>query len=241
MKYKNLSPIPIERRRNVTQPRKVFHIFCEGGKTEPSYINDFIKSLGNVPYSINIVAPVGVAKTVVGKACEQRRRLESGLPEGSSLAESDEIWIVFDCDDEEKSYFDAVNVAADRGIRKACSNPSFELWLILHFEDFDAPDDHRVLQKKLRTLCPDYNPSSNKCVKFSDLQSKVPIAEARAANLRARRNRDGASRPETTFDHLTKALRVAAEPMRRNRPDELQGIRLFRPPASRHHKPGKKP
>jgi hypothetical protein len=113
------------------------HIFCEGKKTEPNYINAYIdikyptvrhmhgrdRAVITVPTSKNTPQQlVDVASSYVGS-------LENP---------SDQVWVVYDRESPRK-YIDSVhanarNMALANGINIAFSNVCFELWLLLHFK-----------------------------------------------------------------------------------------------------------
>jgi len=63
----------------------------------------------------------------------------------------DEIWCVFDVDDH-PNRDDAIERAIHDGINIAVSNPCFELWCILHYEDQTAYIDRRRAQRRAEEL-----------------------------------------------------------------------------------------
>ena len=54
------------------------------------------------------------------------------------LATRDSVWAMFDRDIH-KRFDEARDLARGNGIRLAISNPCFELWGILHYQDQNAP------------------------------------------------------------------------------------------------------
>lgn len=69
----------------------------------------------------------------------------------ASTKDFDEIWCVFDVD-AHPNLAQAVNEARQSGISVAVSNPCFELWLILHYEDRTAPIDRHDAQSRAEAL-----------------------------------------------------------------------------------------
>ncbi|MGW6195905.1 RloB family protein [Kribbella sp. NPDC055110] len=119
------------RRRSASRPeRKTILIFCEGEASEPDYLNA-LKRLpeirSNTAISLVIDPTPGLPLDLVQKAVQRRRR----------DAEIDECWCVFDVEwPQHHPHLErALRIAAAEGVRVAISNPCFELWLILHFQD----------------------------------------------------------------------------------------------------------
>ena len=79
--------------------------------------------------------------------------------------EGDVVWCVFDCDDNTNSMLrNAWELAEKNGYRIAYSNPCFEYWYLLHFDDYagyleDCDTVIRQLQKKGRL--PGYSKSDD--------------------------------------------------------------------------------
>lgn len=97
------------------------------------------------------ISPGGVPKTLVERATEMKK---AGEREANTKKDEylryDEVWCVFDIDDHPK-IADARQQARDNGIDLAISNPCFELWVLLHFQDQRAhisrcPDTRRNYQ-----------------------------------------------------------------------------------------------
>jgi hypothetical protein len=62
----------------------------------------------------------------------------------------------------------------------ARSNPCFELWLILHFQEFDRPDDHPAVQAFLKHIQPDFDKKRSSVAYFETLMPNVEEAANRA-------------------------------------------------------------
>ena len=128
----------LKRRVAVRQPRKTFVIFCEGERTEPEYLHALKRKS-----SVRDVAAVdirvetghgGVPLTLVSMAADAHSRAIS------EEAEIDEFWCVFDVEwpVNHANLKEAIDQAHRNEIAVAISNPCFELWLILHFQDQDG-------------------------------------------------------------------------------------------------------
>ena len=122
--------------------------------------------------------------------------------------EYDSIWCVFDRD-EHLYVLEAIKEAKNNGFQVAFSNPSFELWYLLHFQDQTAHIERWDVCKKLGL--PECIPNYKKGMKdlFSNLEDNLPDAIARAQKLR-KIHRDNLNKttenPSTTVDELVSFL-----------------------------------
>lgn len=121
-------------------------IFCEGEKSEPDYINGLKRLPGvrrNTAISIEIDPDQGAPLTLVEWAID---RIDDD--------EVDECWCVFDVEwpQNHPNLGRALQCARDHGIKLAVSNPCFELWLILHFEEQTAFLDTYQAERRSRHL-----------------------------------------------------------------------------------------
>jgi hypothetical protein len=123
----------------VRQPRKTIAVFCEGLRTEPEYFDALrrlpeVRDVAAVDIQIEMTAGGSAPLTLVRKAVAAKKR--NTREEG----EIDEFWCVFDVEwpSNHPNLGDAVHLAVSNGVALAISNPSFELWLMLHFRDHSA-------------------------------------------------------------------------------------------------------
>ena len=89
----------------------------------------------------------------------------------------------------------------EQGVEVACSNPCFELWLLLHDRDYDKPNDPKTLKKEVVAL--------RKRKTLPQLVAEVEAAEGRAEALSERREEERRpdGNPSTGVGRLTRALR----------------------------------
>ena len=134
-------------------PRRTFLVFCEGEKTEPDYLKALKRELGKqVSVSVEIQVDPGThgsaPLTLVEAAAEARERADY------ELGEVDEVWCIFDVEQpvNHPKLNEAVALAQTSGVKVAISNPCFELWLLLHFQDQSAPLDTKPAQRALENL-----------------------------------------------------------------------------------------
>ncbi|MGH8544323.1 MAG: RloB family protein [Gammaproteobacteria bacterium] len=205
----------LKRRRHRREPKQRFVVLCEGESTEPAYFAALERTCSSALIEVEMVAGVGVPYTIARAAVERARAL--GLARRSrkslnSFEERDEVWAVFDRD-EHPRFNEAVALCQAKGVGVARSDPCFELWLILHDEDYDRPDDRRAVQARLQQLRPEYNRRGAKRPDSDDLVSRVEDAEQRGSVQLVRRQNEGIpyGRPSTTVGDLTRAIREAAK------------------------------
>jgi hypothetical protein len=102
--------------------RQRFLIVCEGEKTEPNYFKSF-----PIPPESVVVRHVNTnTRFLVEEAMRMRDAADQKY---------DQVWCVFDRDENPAAHFNAaLQLADDNGIQYAYSNQAFELWYVLHFE-----------------------------------------------------------------------------------------------------------
>jgi hypothetical protein len=131
--------------------KKLFVISVEGSKTEPQYFAIF-----NQPQSIVLVkclkrsstesSPIQVLKKIQGYLRKE------------SLRKTDEAWIVVDKDDWTEDRLRELLQWAKKSENHgfALSNPNFEYWLLLHFEDGKGIANSQECLLRLKKHLPDY-------------------------------------------------------------------------------------
>ena len=106
----------------------------------------------------------------------------------------------------------AVEQCRSRGIKVARSNTCFEVWLILHVEDYHRPDDSKAVQRHLTNLCLGYDRRGGKSLDCTQLLERIEDAERRAERQLEESAKEGKAfgRPCTTVFQLTRSIRKAA-------------------------------
>ncbi len=123
----------LRRRRPHRQPKPRFLIVCEGIVTEPRYFKD-VRHIERSLIDLQI-EPGGTPKTLVERAVERKREADGNARKlKDDNQKYDEVWCVFDID-EHPLIPEAKDQASANGIELAISNPCFELWALLHFQD----------------------------------------------------------------------------------------------------------
>lgn len=142
-------------------------IVTEGSKTEPLYLEE-IRAAHQL-HSANVEVQPGQLGTAPIQVVRYAQQLfeQGDLYKGIRPKSFDQVYAVFDRDDHE-SYFNALNLAKslDGKLRNddkqpvtfkaMASIPSFELWLLLHYEDIQAPIHRDQVMARLKQHMPDY-------------------------------------------------------------------------------------
>jgi hypothetical protein len=145
----------LRRRRPFRVVKRRILIVCEGIVTERHYFNDLrIQTKSLVELKIE---PGGTPKTLVEKAVDLKKTAEKSAKHAKDEnLEYDFTWCVFDVD-EHSLLAEAQQQARDNDIEVAVSNPCFELWALLHFQDQHAHIERREVQRRCREHMPGYD------------------------------------------------------------------------------------
>jgi RloB-like protein len=207
----------LKRRRPFIAEQQRFILICEGEKTERAYFDALKAQYPGAQIKFEYVAPAGVPITIMDKVKARMVELRHEQRSNPS-AKADTVWAVFDRDKHDK-VAEAIAGCEGSGAQMAYSNPCFEVWLIIHHEDYHAPDDHHQVQKRYQKLDPTYDPDGSKTPDCAFLMNHVEKAEQFAENqCKCREEEDTPfGRPSTTVYNLTRAIRAAAEASRLKR------------------------
>ena len=183
--------MPKRRKPSAQTPLPTLRIFCEGEKTEPNYLNGYIRTLdSNERKKVVQVEPTTVNTAVqLVDAAIRLKELPLSLPD-------DEFWVVYDRESVTK-YSDTLHAQArlkadNAGIKIAICNVCFEYWFLIHFVDTDAPysnyDDlikNSALKTEIKKECGcDYEKSLRSI--FEMLKDRMAEARKRASRLNAK-------------------------------------------------------
>lgn len=195
----------LRRRPSRLEPRPRILIVCEGTQTEPTYFEGLKKEEAVRLVEIVVEDSGGVPKTLVARAAKLKRDAEKlSKRRRDNTLRYDEVWCVFDID-AHPGVSEAKIQARDNGIALAISNPCFELWILLHFQDqtahIERSDAQRACRRHLKTF--------KKAVAYSDLRDGYEEAVGRAVELdkQQERNAQEGANPTTWVYRLTERLR----------------------------------
>lgn len=203
-------PPKLQRRAAIRQPKIALLIFCEGKNTEPLYLEAFANEYGNDLVRIKVVGPAGAPMTMVETAKSEKVKAAKSK---NSFENFDQVWVIFDRDEHPK-VDQAISEAVAAGLKVGFSNPCFEVWLLLHHGEYDAPDHRHVVQKKYAGLDSQYDPKGSKSLDYPSLSSGYQDACKRAVRMRTRREEEGGpmSEPYTDVDILTELIVANGRP-----------------------------
>lgn len=129
--------MPKKKTLNIRQLLPVLHIYCEGEKTEPNYIEKYLQVKSNGDRRKQVVKVEPTKKNTPLQLVEEAIKLKSSCPD------DDIFWVVYDRESiakyPDKLHKIAYDKAAKNNIEIALSNVCFELWILLHFKQNTAP------------------------------------------------------------------------------------------------------
>ena len=157
-----------KRNQNNRKPYSFIYIFTEGEKTELVYFkfkkgeirrNDIKIEINGKGY--NTTSLVDFALNFIKK-----EKIDLNI---------DECWVVFDKDDFNKNFNEAINKAEKNGLKVAYSNESFELWFLLHFNLMNSAigrnDYNNKITENYRKITKD------KKYKYDKVASVLPLVD----------------------------------------------------------------
>ena len=175
------------------QVKKTIVVVCEGTKTEPQYIDALaaepdVRDVAAVHIRQEGADEGAVPLTLVKRAIQIQVRAEK------ESGEVDEVWCIFDVEwpTNHPHLREAVSLANEHGIHLAISNPCFELWLILHFEQCGRFLDNDEARHRRKAL--DSKP--NKRIDPKVYMENRALATERAAWLDQKHERDRTDFPD---------------------------------------------
>lgn len=113
------------------------HIFCEGEKTEPIYLNGYLNKFHDSNRRLQVVKVQKTKKNTPVQLVEEAIKLKDVTPP------QDIFWVVYDRESKSK-YSDflhkkALDQALKYNINVSLTNVCFEVWILLHFVNSSAP------------------------------------------------------------------------------------------------------
>jgi hypothetical protein len=161
---------PIGRRRY----RKLFVVSPEGTKTEPQYFE-----LLNSQFAVVRILCIGHRG---GRSPDKVLKAMDNYLRGIGLRKSDEAWLVIDRDRWRSDAIDRLQswACSHRNTHLAVSNPCFEYWLLLHFDDGDRIAGRRGCINRLKRYLPAYDKSVRSCdISLDTIKAAVERAKKR--------------------------------------------------------------
>jgi hypothetical protein len=159
------------RRKIQTRSAALMLICCEGAKTEIQYFEEWEKQFPRVKVNVfsppkDASAPSRLADTI--KKSMRAQRFQTG----------DQAWLVLDQDQWPGKQLAILHQQVKSAkLLEARSNPSFEIWLLAHFEDIGTALRADEIVQRLRQHLGSYNKKNN-----LDMIKFLPCVESAIAN-----------------------------------------------------------
>lgn len=190
-------------------------IVSEGSKTEPNYFKE-IRAAFHLHTANVAVQPSDFGTDPLSVVRYAKSLFEKGDPDKRIQPRAfEQVYAVFDRD-EHRTYFDALQLAASLDgklrtdnrqpvcFKAIASVPSFELWLLLHYEDIQAPLHRDEVMRRLKRHIPGYE--KGECGAFNRTRDTLPTATQRAQRLAARFTAYTNPEPYTAIGELVTRL-----------------------------------
>lgn len=194
----------LRRRASFRDPKKRILIVCEGAVTERRYFYDLKQHARNPLVEVEISRHTGDPLQVVQHADERNRAAGAAARrERDDNLLFDQVWAVFDVDEHTRLEA-AKRLAAANGIELAVSNPCFELWALLHFQDQTSHTE----RDRVRTTLQRHLPGYDKLLDFGKMHPAYAEAVRRATSLDTQADAHGESgrNPTTGVYRLTAVI-----------------------------------
>lgn len=189
------TPKPISRSSVATKNvKKRVKVVAEGSKTEPQYLALIQSRCLAALVEVEVVdEPATDPRSLVQRAVhvqDDSRKESRRTKDPNALV--DEVWCIFDVD--QHPYLrEACQQARDNGVGLAVSNPSFELWLLLHFQDQTAFLSRSDAKRKLTSHISGYDKTLRS---LDPLLDRFDSARNRAEALDRKHSGDGTAFPD---------------------------------------------
>ena len=190
-------------------------IVSEGSKTEPNYFRE-IRAVHRLHTANVEVQPSELGTEPIQVVQYAKSLFETGDRYMQIQPHAfEQVYAVFDRDDH-RTYFDALKLAEslDGKLRNdnkqpvqfkaIASVPSFELWLLLHCEDIQAPIHRDDVMQRLKRHVPSYEKGAGGA--FATTRDRLEIATQRANALDAKFTAYDAPEPYTGMAALVTLL-----------------------------------
>ncbi|MEV1044347.1 RloB family protein [Streptomyces sp. NPDC049916] len=203
---------PLKRTKGARPEQRRFLIYCEGERTENQYFKGLSADLRTLPVAIRLGGEHGEPQSLVRAAVEHQKRAPHS-PQDRRTA-YDEVWCVIDVEapTPHGRLDSALELARQHGIEVALTNPCFELWVMLHFQDVTSYKTSDQAQRELEKLGGCGYSTARKHIAYDSLRNGFEQARSRAEALRSRSSKGHRQNPWTDVDRLVTLLRAARQP-----------------------------
>ncbi|MCK4258722.1 MAG: RloB domain-containing protein [Halanaerobiales bacterium] len=183
---------------------KTIYIFCEGTETEPNYFQNYKKKSRKCS-SINIpktnpkcTDPINLINYAEKYIKQEGIKIDYDF--------GDRVWFVFDVDNNsDEKLLRAKKLAEEKKYEIILSNPSFEIWFLLHFSYTAKFMTNKEVMGELEKLNSGYK--KNKDI-FDEIMSLQSEAIKNAKRLNERHQKDGITLLSTKSNPSTQVFRM---------------------------------
>mgnify|MGYP000706919528 CR=1 FL=1 len=183
--------------------KPVLHIFCEGEKTEPIYLNGYLERFHPGNRRLNVIK---VEKT---KKNTPVQLVNEAIKKKKDSLFSDCFWVIYDRESPLKYpdslHKNAYDKASAKRINIAITNVCFEVWLLLHFIEVSAPYiscDDLLKNSPLKTKL-----KENGITQYEKSDTTIfPILETHIQEARQRAEKMNRITSEASYDSETYKL-----------------------------------
>lgn len=194
----------LQRRKPLRQPKPRFLIVCEGIVTEPRYFKD-VRHIERAS-SISRSNPAGHQRPSSNGLLSGREKPTARRESSRTTTKSTRKYGAYSTLDEHPLIPEARDQARANGIELAISNPCFELWALLHFQDQRA----HIERGKVQHLCRRHMRNYEKQLDYQILRPKYSDALKRAEDLEKWHDSRGTAgaNPSTTVYRLVERIKA---------------------------------
>lgn len=171
-----------KRKKQNLQTRTKVYLVLEGEVTEKQYFIAVGKTNPKGNYEMIPVTPGSSRTTLFDKAAdllEDLKREAKKLGRNRRHSDVGEIWIVCDVDDEGRVLSQLLERRESKEVRWIISNPSFDVWIGMHFQRITAYIDRQEIQSQLKERKVLTGPNA-KTISMDQLQGLYSIARDNA-------------------------------------------------------------
>lgn len=184
------------RRTGNRRPYQILVIVCEGEKTERKYFTNYREQRSG----LKIETPNSRVTDPVNLVNFAKRQLK-----GLDIDEGDQVWCVFDADHHSDQEIQNAQQIAGDDVKICLSNPSFEIWYLLHFGYFDSRISNQDLINKIKQHIPNYQKNKDY---FSDILAKRTDAIKFAKRLNKKHEDEGTDLLSTNSNPSTQVFKL---------------------------------
>ena len=182
----------LERKKNQRAGYDRILIVCEGSKTEPFYFNEIRKEFRLQTANVAVYASAFGTEPIQVVQYAKHLFVNGDVGKGIKARAFEQVYAVFDRD-QHQSYFNALAsaVSLNKKLRNdtrqlvtfnaITSIPSFELWLLLHYEDIQHMLHRDEVMERLKLHIPNYEKGMGGV--YTTTQLNLHVADSRSTRL----------------------------------------------------------